>query len=112
MIEWKMIYRWLNFWMRWIAFLLVVTSPLFGFAEDALLHSLPQAVQETVEMEKGEGVAKSAESYPWGDITIYQIEIDVDNVPTLELQIAENGKLIRVDRLQPEKEDESEAESD
>jgi hypothetical protein len=98
--------------MRWTPLLLLVAAPLLAFAQDAVLHSLPQAVQETVDMEKGEGIAKSAESYPWGDITIYRIEIDVNNVPTLELQIAENGKLLRVDRLQPEKEDDSGEEED
>jgi len=33
------------------------------------------------------------------------VEIDVDGVPDLELQIAGNGKLIRIDRLQEEKDD-------
>jgi hypothetical protein len=96
--------------MRWITFLFLAAMPLLGYAQDAALHSLPQAVQETVDSEKGDGVVKSCESYTWGDITIYRIEIDVDNVPTLELHVAENGKLVRVDRLQPEKDDDGEAE--
>jgi hypothetical protein len=91
--------------MRWIGFFLFVASPLISFAQDSSLDSLPQAVRETIEMEKGDGVAKKAETYTWGDVTIYTVEIDLDNIPSLELQIAENGKLIRVDRLQPEKED-------
>jgi hypothetical protein len=97
--------------MRWIAFLLLVAAPLFAFGQDAALRSLPQAVQETVDAEKGDGVVKSSESYSWGDITIYRIEIDVDNVPTLELHVAENGKLVRSDRLQPEKDGEDGAEA-
>jgi hypothetical protein len=100
----------LLFRMRWITFLFLVATPIFGYAQDAALHSLPQAVQETVDAEKGDGVVKSSESYTWGDITIYRIEIDVDNVPTLELHVAENGKLVRVDRLQPEKDEDGEAE--
>jgi hypothetical protein len=92
--------------MRWIAFLVLLSAPLFAFGQDSSLDSLPQAVRETVETEKGDGVAAKAETFIWGAITIYSVEIDFDNVPTLELQIADNGKLIRVDRLQPEKEDE------
>jgi hypothetical protein len=91
--------------MRSIVFLFVLTMPLLLFADDATLESLPQAVRETIDMEKGEGVVKSAESYAWGDSTIFKIEIDVEGVPALELQIAANGKLIRVDNLQVEKDD-------
>jgi hypothetical protein len=90
--------------MRWIAFLIFFTAPLAGFGQDASLDSLPQAVRETIEIEKGDGVATKAEPYTWGSVTIYIVEIEFDKVPTLELQIAENGKLLRVDRLQPEKE--------
>jgi len=81
--------------------------PLLLSAEDAALDSLPLAVRETIDMEKGDGVVKSAESFVWGDATIFQVEIDdVGGVPALELQIAGNGKLIRVDNLQDEKDDE------
>jgi hypothetical protein len=91
--------------MRLIIFLFVVAMPLLALAEDTSLESLPQAVRETIETEKGDGVAKSAESYEWGDATIYKVEIDVDGVPAVELQIAGNGKLIRVDDLRVEKDD-------
>jgi hypothetical protein len=91
--------------MRWLGFFFLVAAPLVSFAQDSSLDTLPQAVRETIDMEKGDGVAKKAETYTWGDIIIYTVEIDLDNVPSLELQIADNGKLIRVDRLQPEKED-------
>ena len=90
--------------MRWIPFFIFFTAPLVGFGQDAPLDSLPQAVRETIETERGDGVATKAEPYTWGTVTIYIVEIDLDKVPTLELQIAENGKLLRVDRLQPEKE--------
>jgi hypothetical protein len=97
--------------MRWLAFVFLVATPFFGHAQDLALHSLPQAVQETVDAEKGDGVVKTSESYSWGDITIYRIEIDVDDVPTLELHVAENGKLLRSDRLQPEKDEDDAAEA-
>ena len=91
--------------MRSIVFLFVLGMPLLLLAEDTPLDSLPQAVRETIEMEKGDGVVQSAERYEWGDVTIYKVEIDVEGVPTLELQIAGNGKLIRVDDLRVEKDD-------
>jgi hypothetical protein len=92
--------------MRLPVFFFVLSMPLLLSAEDATLDSLPLAVRETIDMEKGDGVVKSAESYGWGDATIFQVEIDVDGTPALELQIAANGKLIRVDNLQIEKDDE------
>jgi hypothetical protein len=95
--------------MRSIVFLFVLTMPMLLFADDTPLDSLPQAVRETIDIEKGEGVVKSAESYTWGDSTIFKIEIDVEGVPTLELQIAANGKLIRTDNLQVEKDDDDDA---
>jgi hypothetical protein len=91
--------------MRSIVFLFVVAIPSFLFAEDSPLDTLPQAVRETIEMEKGDGIVKSAESYEWGNATIFKIEIDLAGVPALELQIAANGKLIRVDDLRPAKDD-------
>ena len=41
----------------------------------------------------------------WGEATIFKVEIDVNEVPALELQIAGNGKLIRIDHLRVEKDD-------
>lgn len=90
-----------------IFFLFVIAVPFLVLAEDSPLDSLPQAVRETIDMEKGDGVVKSAESYGWGDVTIFKVEIDMDGVPALELQIAGNGKLIRVDDLRVEKEDDT-----
>ncbi|MBV8483970.1 MAG: hypothetical protein JO077_14025 [Verrucomicrobia bacterium] len=48
---------------------------------------------------------RSADSYSWGNVIIFRVEIDVDGVPYLELQVAGNGKLIRIDRLRDEKDD-------
>ena len=84
--------------------------PFLLFAEDAPVESLPLAVRETIDMEKGDGVVKSAESFGWGNATIFKVEIEVGGVPTLELQIAGNGKLIRVDSLQVEKDDDDDSE--
>jgi hypothetical protein len=97
--------------MRSIVLLFFLALPFLLFAEDASVESLPLAVRETIDMEKGDGgVVKSAESFGWGDTTIFKVEIDVGGVPALELQIAENGKLIRVDSLQVEKDDDDASE--
>jgi hypothetical protein len=96
--------------MRSIFFLFFLSMPVLLFAEDAPVESLPLAVRETIDMEKGDGVVKSAESFGWGDATIFKVEIDVGGVPALELQIAGNGKLIRVDSLQVEKDDDDASE--
>jgi hypothetical protein len=93
--------------MRSIVFLFVIAMPFLLLAEDSPLDSLPQAVRETIEAEKGDGVVKSAESYDWGNVTIFKIEIDVDGIPALELHIAGNGKLIRADDLRIEKDEEN-----
>src|ERR1700730_873239 len=92
--------------MRSIVFFFVLGMPLLLRADDTSLDSLPLAGRETIDKEEGDGVVKSAESYGWGAATIFRVEIDVDGAPALELQIAGNGKLIRVDNLQLEKDDE------
>ena len=91
--------------MRLLIFLFSTAIPWLAFADDVPLESLPQAVRETIDAEKGDGVVRSAESYGWGNITIFRVEIDFDGVPGLEMQIAGNGKLIRIDRLRDEKDD-------
>ena len=69
------------------------------FADEVPIDQLPHVVLETVEMQKGDGIVKSADSYTWANTTIYKIEIDVDGAPDLELHVAQNGKLIRIDQL-------------
>ncbi|MBV9673926.1 MAG: hypothetical protein JO076_14025 [Verrucomicrobia bacterium] len=67
--------------------------------------SLPAPVREAVDRLRGTGIAKPVGQFQWGDATIYQIEIDKDGVPALDLEIAQNGKVIRVDQLQETPED-------
>ena len=93
-----------------IVLLFFLAMPFLHLADDSPGESLPLAVRETIDMEKGDGVVKSAESFGWGEATIFKVEIEVGGVPTLELQIAGNGKLIRVDSLQVEKDDDDDAE--
>jgi len=89
--------------MRLAPFLIIAVFAAGSlFADEVPIDQLPRVVLETVEMERGDGIAKSADSYTWANTTIYKIEIDVDGAPELELHVAENGKLIRIDRLQAE----------
>jgi len=92
--------------MRLLLLLMVLlTFSILGRADEVPPDSLPQSVLETVNQEKGNGVVASAKSYEWGNTTFYNVIIDLDGVPDLELQIVETGKLIRIDHLQ-EKSDE------
>jgi hypothetical protein len=96
--------------MRIVAFFILgVLAGTRLLADEVPIEQLPRAVLETVDMEKGDGIPKSADSYLWANTTIYRIEIDLDGLPELELHVAENGKLIRVDRLQADM-DEDDAE--
>lgn len=78
-------------------------------ADEISITSLPQPVVQTANENKGSGTIQHAESYPWGNATIYKIEIDLDGVPDLELQIADSGKLIRIDRLRETSDDNSDS---
>ncbi len=70
-------------------------------------------MQETIDMEKGEGLygkrgrprEKRRRVTLGGNTTIFKVEIDLNGVPDLELHIAENGKLIRVDRVRAQNDD-------
>jgi hypothetical protein len=77
--------------LRLVAFLFLAAMPVLALADDVLPDALSRVVQETIDMEKGEGVVKSADSYAWGNTTIFKMEIDLNGVPDLELHIAENG---------------------
>jgi hypothetical protein len=81
-------------------------------ADEVPIGSLPQPVVETANENKGSGTIQHAESYPWGNATIYKLEVDLDGVPDLELQIADNGRLIRIDRLRETSDESSDSAED
>ena len=93
--------------MRFLCSLILLslaTTPAVH-AADQSLDSLPYAVHQTIDQEKGSGIAKLLETYRWGEVTVYCIEIDIDGVPDTELHIADTGKLIRIDRLREANDD-------
>jgi hypothetical protein len=98
--------RFLVFW----TFLLLVAGMVR--ADEVPIDSLPQAVVETANQNKGSGTIQHAESYAWGNASIYKIEIDLNGLPDLELQIADNGKLIRIDQLRETGEESSDSAED
>jgi hypothetical protein len=67
--------------------------PVLALADDVPPDALPRVVQETIDMKKREGVVKSADSYAWGNTTIFKVEIDLNGVPDLELHIAEKWEV-------------------
>ena len=82
-----------------------LTTASIARAQAQSLDSLPFAVHQTIDQEKGSGIPKLVDTYRWGETTIYRIEIDIDGVPDTELHIADSGKLIRIDRLREPREE-------
>jgi hypothetical protein len=76
-----------------------------AFAGDVPIDQIPAPVLDTIKRESATGTVKSAEVYDWGNTKIYRVEVDVNGVPDLELQIAQDGKLVRSDSLRPEDEE-------
>ncbi len=76
-----------------------------ALADDIPADQLPAPVLDTIKRELAAGTIRSAEVYDWGNTKIYRVDLDLKGVPDLELQIAENGKLVRSDSLRPEDED-------
>jgi hypothetical protein len=73
------------------------------------LSSLPEAARRTVEANRGTGTVTHVEVFEWGKARIFRVEIEVGGVPDKELQVADTGKLIRVDDLRPPPQDPEDA---
>jgi hypothetical protein len=65
------------------------------------LSSLPEAARRTVEANRGTGSVTHVEAFDWGKVRIFRVEIGVGGVPDREIQVADTGKLIRIDDLRP-----------
>src|SRR3981081_1005008 len=81
----------------WIVVLIAV-SP-FALADEPSVDSLPAPVANTLKAESGNGTVRTIETFQWGDSTIYKFAIDQNGQPYLELEIADTGRLVRVDQL-------------
>jgi hypothetical protein len=86
-----------------IAFVCAFSS--FSIADPPTVDSLPTPVANTLKAQAANGTIRNIETFQWGDSTIYKIAIDQNGQPYLELQIADTGRLVRVDQLAPEMSD-------
>ena len=77
---------------------LIAVSP-FALADEPSVDSLPAPVANTLKAESGNGTVRTIETFQWGDSTIYKIAVDQNGQPYLELEIADTGRLVRVDQL-------------
>jgi hypothetical protein len=84
--------------------LFMVFAPM-SHADEVTVDSLPQVVLDTVNDQKGEGVIAAAETYDWAGTIVYKIIVNRDGVPDLEFHVSDAGKLIRVEHLQEEPDD-------
>jgi hypothetical protein len=80
-----------------VAFVVALSS--FSFADPPSADSLPTPVANTLKAQAANGTIRNIETFQWGDSTIYKIAIDQNGQPYMELQIADTGRLVRVDQL-------------
>ncbi len=92
--------------MRILALAFLALLPIRALPDDIPADQLPAPVLDTIKRTLAAGTIKSAEVYDWGNIKIYRVDLDLKGLPDLELQIAENGKLVRSDSLRSEDEEE------
>lgn len=84
-------------------------------ADDLVSYEqVPEAVKRTVDANRGAGTVQQVEVFPFGNVKLYKVQVVVNGVPDREIEVAENGKLIRVDDLgtspAPDQDDGDEAE--
>jgi hypothetical protein len=86
--------------MRSFLFIIVLSVvSSFVLADETNIDSLPAAVANTLKAEAANGTVRKIETFQWGDSTIYKIAVDQNGQPYLELEIADTGRLVRVDQL-------------
>src|SRR5258708_20875138 len=82
-----------------LLFTLATVASSFCLAEQRGGDSLPAPVATTLKAEAGNGTVRNIETFQWGDATIYKIAVDQNGQPYKELEIADTGRLVRVDQL-------------
>jgi hypothetical protein len=86
--------------MRYFLLMVVLTATgVLALADEPSLDSLPAPVANTLKAEAGNATVRNIETFQWGDSTIYKIAVDQNGQPYLELEIADTGRLVRVDQL-------------
>jgi hypothetical protein len=70
------------------------------FADEFVSYDqVPDAAKRTIEENRGAGVVQQVEVFPFGKVKLYKVQVAINGVPEREIQVAETGKLIRVDDL-------------
>jgi hypothetical protein len=82
--------------------LLVLSFGRGVLADNVPIDQLPEPVLATIKRKNSTGTIKTAEVFDWGGTKIYRVEIDLNGSPDQELEIAQDGKLVRSDSLKPE----------
>ena len=82
-----------------LLFVLVNVATCYCLADQPSVDSLPAPVANTLKAEAQNETVRSIETFQWGDSTIYKIAVDQNGQPYLELEIADTGRLVRVDQL-------------
>jgi hypothetical protein len=98
--------------MRSFFLIALMTVGVLSFADEPTVDSLPPPVANTLKAQVGDGTVRSIETFQWGDATIYKIAVDQNGQPYVELEIADTGRLVRVDQLamnQADEEDNADA---
>ncbi|MBV9491036.1 MAG: hypothetical protein JO069_15140 [Verrucomicrobia bacterium] len=71
-----------------------------ALAEDINYDQVPEAVRRTVEQNRGAGeVQPRVEVFPFANVKLYRVQIALGGEPVREIEVAETGKLIRIDEL-------------
>jgi hypothetical protein len=87
-------------------FAVLFTITLVAYGDQPTVESLPPAVANTLRAEAGTGTVRNIETFQWGDATIYKIGVEQEGQRYLELQIADTGRLVRIDQPETNESDE------
>lgn len=87
-------------WLIGLVALAELAAAGISLADDLVSYGeVPDAVKRTVEANRGAGTVQQVEVFPFGNVKLYKVQVAINGVPEREIQVAENGKLIRVDDL-------------
>lgn len=71
-----------------------------SLADDFVSYDqVPDAAKRTIEENRGAGLVQQVEVFSFGKVKLYKVQVAINGVPEREIEVAETGKLIRVDDL-------------
>jgi hypothetical protein len=85
---------------RWLIGLVTLAAAGSSLADEFVSYDqLPEAAKRTIEENRGASVVQQVEVFPFGKVKLYKVQVAINGVPEREIEVAETGKLIRVDDL-------------